>query len=100
LQFRAHLPTSPGRPEPLSVLRLRRSIGNQFPKLDAAEWLAAAKRGWREEAGRLVSTYDPALGDTLQGFDPDKPFPTLWPQFDAMAQVPLSRARLQFRYPE
>jgi pimeloyl-ACP methyl ester carboxylesterase len=68
---------------------LRRSTGIQFPKLGAADWLAAAKRGWREEAGRLVSTYDPALANTLQGFDPDKPFPTLWPQFDAMAQVPL-----------
>jgi len=72
---------------------LRRSIGNQFPKLDAADWLAAAKRGWREKAGRLVSTYDPALANTLQGFDPDKPFPTLWPQFDAMAQVPLMVVR-------
>jgi pimeloyl-ACP methyl ester carboxylesterase len=72
---------------------LRRSIGNQFPKLDAAEWLAAAKRGWREEAGRLVSTYDPALANTFQGFDPDKPFPTLWPQFDAMAPVPLMVVR-------
>ena len=68
---------------------LRRTTGNQFPNLGAADWLAAAKRGWREEAGRLVSTYDPALANTLQGFDPDKPFPTLWPQFDAMAQMPL-----------
>ena len=72
---------------------LRRSTGNQFPKLGAADWLAAAKRGWREEAGRLVSTYDPALANTFQGFDPDKPFPTLWPQFDAMAQVPLMVVR-------
>ena len=68
---------------------LRSSTGSQFPKLGAADWLAAAKRGWREEAGRLVSTYDPALAHTLQGFDPDKPFPTLWSQFDAMAQLPL-----------
>ena len=41
----------------------------------------------------LVSTYDPALANTLQGFDPDKPFPRLWPQFDAMAQVPLMVVR-------
>ena len=40
-----------------------------------------------------MSTYDPALANTLQGFDPDKPFPTLWPQFDAMAQVPLMVVR-------
>jgi pimeloyl-ACP methyl ester carboxylesterase len=72
---------------------LRRSTGSQFPKLGAADWLAAAKRGWREEGGQLVSTYDPALAHTLQGFDPDKPFPTLWPQFDAMAQVPLMVVR-------
>jgi pimeloyl-ACP methyl ester carboxylesterase len=72
---------------------LQRSTGSQFPKLGAADWLAAAKRGWREEAGQLVSTYDPALAHTLQGFDPDKPFPTLWPQFDAMAQVPLMVVR-------
>ncbi len=68
---------------------LRSSTGNQFPKLGAADWLAAAKRGWREEGGLLVSTYDPALANTVQGFDPAHPFPTLWPQFDAMAQMPL-----------
>jgi pimeloyl-ACP methyl ester carboxylesterase len=68
---------------------LQRSTGDQFPKLGAPDWLAAAKRGWREEGGRLVSTYDPALARTLQGVSPDKPYPTLWPQFDAMAQVPL-----------
>ena len=41
----------------------------------------------------LVSTYDPALANTFQGFDPDKSFPTLWRQFDAMAQVPLMVVR-------
>jgi pimeloyl-ACP methyl ester carboxylesterase len=68
---------------------LRRSTESQFPKLGAADWLAAARRGWREEGGLLVSTYDPALADTFQGFDPQHPFPTLWPQFDAMAQIAL-----------
>jgi pimeloyl-ACP methyl ester carboxylesterase len=68
---------------------LRRSTGNQFPKLGDADWLAAAKRGWREEGGRLLNTYDPALAHTFQGFDPEHPFPTLWPQFDALARIPL-----------
>jgi pimeloyl-ACP methyl ester carboxylesterase len=68
---------------------LRSSSGNQFPNLTAADWLAAARRGWRKEGGRLVTTYDPALGHTLDSVSMDKPFPTLWPQFDAMAQVPL-----------
>ncbi len=68
---------------------LRDVSGNQFPKLTAADWLAAAKRAWREDGGRLVVTYDPALTGTLETVSPDKPFPTLWNEFDAMARVPL-----------
>jgi pimeloyl-ACP methyl ester carboxylesterase len=68
---------------------LRDISDRQFPKLTAADWLAAAKRAWREEGGRLVVTYDPALTHTLETVSPDKPFPTLWDEFDAMAQVPL-----------
>ena len=68
---------------------LRATSDNQFPKLTAADWLAAAKRAWREDGGRLVVTYDPALTRTLETVAPDKPFPTLWNEFDAMARVPL-----------
>ena len=68
---------------------LRSISGNQFPNLGAADWLAAARRGWREQGGRLVTTYDPALGSTLDSITTDKPFPTMWPQFDALAQLPL-----------
>jgi pimeloyl-ACP methyl ester carboxylesterase len=68
---------------------LRSISDNQFPKLTAADWLTAAKRAWREDGGRLVVTYDPALTHTLETVSPDKPFPTLWKEFDAMAEVPL-----------
>jgi pimeloyl-ACP methyl ester carboxylesterase len=68
---------------------LRGISDNQFPHLTAADWLAAAKRAWREDGGRLVVTYDPALTRTLETVSPDKPFPTLWDEFDAMAHVPL-----------
>jgi pimeloyl-ACP methyl ester carboxylesterase len=68
---------------------LRSISANQFPNLTEADWLAAARRGWRQEGGRLVTTYDPALGRTLDSVSVDKPFPTQWPEFDAMAQVPL-----------
>jgi pimeloyl-ACP methyl ester carboxylesterase len=68
---------------------LRGISDNQFPGLTAADWLAAAKRAWREDGGRLVVTYDPALTRTLETVSPDKPFPTLWNEFDAMAEVPL-----------
>jgi pimeloyl-ACP methyl ester carboxylesterase len=68
---------------------LRGISDDQFPDLSAADWLAAAKRAWREDNGRLVVTYDPALTRTLETVSPDKPFPTLWNEFDAMAHVPL-----------
>jgi pimeloyl-ACP methyl ester carboxylesterase len=68
---------------------LRNISDNQFPKLTAADWLAAAKRAWREDGGRLVVTYDPALTHTLETVSPDKPFPTLWNEFDSMGDVPL-----------
>ena len=68
---------------------LRGTSDDQFPNLTAADWLAAAKRAWREDGGRLVVTYDPALTSTLETVSPEKPFPTLWNEFDAMAHVPL-----------
>jgi pimeloyl-ACP methyl ester carboxylesterase len=68
---------------------LRGISDNQFPNLTNDEWLAAAKRAWRDEGGRLVATYDPALTHTLETVSPDKPFPTLWREFEAIPQVPL-----------
>jgi pimeloyl-ACP methyl ester carboxylesterase len=68
---------------------LRRLLGSQFPRLGAADWLASAHRTWREQDGRLVLIYDPRLAESLASFDPDHPLPALWPQFDALAHVPL-----------
>src|SRR5580704_3722130 len=68
---------------------LRRIADSQFPKLDAAAWITLAKRGWREEDGRLVPTYDPALARGLAAIDPEQPMPTMWPQFDALGRTPL-----------
>ena len=50
---------------------------------------AAAKRGWREQNGRLIPTYDPALAHNLTAINPDQPVPTMWRQFEALAQVPV-----------
>ena len=67
---------------------LRRISSAQFPKLEAADWLAAAKRQWREQNGRLVIAYDPALAKTLATVEADRPVPTQWPQFEALGQMP------------
>lgn len=68
---------------------LRQLHGAQFPKLDAGQWLAFARRTWREDHGRLVVTYDPNLALTLAAFDADQPMPSLWKEFDSLAPVPM-----------
>jgi pimeloyl-ACP methyl ester carboxylesterase len=69
---------------------LRRIAGGQFPNLGAGDWLAAAKRGWREQNGRLIPTYDPALAHNLSAIRADQPNPTMWRQFEALAhRVPV-----------
>lgn len=68
---------------------LRRLFSAQFPKQTDADWLAAARRTFKEEKGVLVSTYDPRLAQTLQGVGFDRPLPTLWKEFDALANVPV-----------
>ncbi len=68
---------------------LRRLFSVQFPKLAQEEWLAFARRSWREEDGRLVSTYDPKLSATFEGIDLEQPLPPLWNEFNTLANVPL-----------
>jgi pimeloyl-ACP methyl ester carboxylesterase len=68
---------------------LRRLFSDQFPKLTDADWLASARRAFKDDNGRLVPTYDAALARTLDGVSPDMPPPTLWPQFDALDNVPV-----------
>ncbi len=68
---------------------LRRLFAPQFTRLGEAAWVASARRTWREQDGRMVLTYDPQLARTLDSVDRDHPLPPLWPQFDALAAVPL-----------
>ncbi len=68
---------------------LRRLFDAQFPKVDAAGWLAAARRSWDERDGRLVPSYDVKLASTLKGIGPEQPLPALWKEFDALAGVPM-----------
>jgi pimeloyl-ACP methyl ester carboxylesterase len=73
---------------------LRRLLGPQFPKLTDEEWLASAHRAFKEgKDGLLAPTYDIELARTLDSVAPDMPLPTLWPQFDALANVPVMVVR-------
>ena len=68
---------------------LRALFAAQFPKLLAAQWLAAAQRTWKVEGGALVPTYDVELAHALTEVDLEHPLPPLWNEFDALASVPV-----------
>ena len=72
---------------------LRRLFDAQFPKLTAQDWLANARRSFKEVNGRLMPTYDIKLAKTLEGVALEKPLPALWPQFDALARMPVMVVR-------
>jgi pimeloyl-ACP methyl ester carboxylesterase len=68
---------------------LRRRNSRQFPNLSDTDWLRQARRTWKQDGDKLVPDYDPKLAETLAAFNPAQPVPTLWPQFDALAGVPV-----------
>ena len=72
---------------------LRRLFGTQFPELKTEDWLANAHNTFKLENGRLVPTYDIKLSTTLDAFDPGKPMPALWKEFDALKGVPVMVVR-------
>jgi len=72
---------------------LRRLFDAQFPKLDAAAWLRAARRSWRERDGRLSPVYDVRLSKTLKDIEPERPLPPLWNEFDALSHAPVMTIR-------
>lgn len=72
---------------------LARLFGSQFPRLSDEDWLAYARRAFREKNGALVPDYDVALAKALEAFDPEQPLPDLWPQFEALKPVPVLAIR-------
>ena len=48
---------------------------------------------YRDENGLPVADFDPQLLNTLTGVDLSKPLPTLWPQFEALATIPVLAIR-------
>jgi pimeloyl-ACP methyl ester carboxylesterase len=72
---------------------LRRLFQSQFPRLGPEDWLAGARRTFKEENGRLVTTYDPKLATVMKGINPEQPVAALWKQFDALAKMPLLLVR-------
>ena len=81
------LPIPGSLPEAAHVLR--RLFQTQFPKLSGEEWLAFARRTFKESGDQILPNYDPRLSLILQEVDLDKPLVPMWKEFDALARTPL-----------
>lgn len=67
----------------------RRLHGGHFPEWSSAEWDEFARLTYRDDGGRPVSDYDPALASALDGIDLNRPIPTMWHQFSALRGIPI-----------
>jgi pimeloyl-ACP methyl ester carboxylesterase len=68
---------------------LRQVFAAHFPKLSDDDWMAFAKRSFKEQDGRLVPTYDVRIAKTLEGIDLERPIQPLWSEFDALSSRPV-----------
>ena len=90
LRIKSYVGKLPAPENYADAARLLRDVfAAQFPKLSDEDWLASARRAFQQETGRLVPTYDVKLAETLKDVGSETTAPDLWPQFDALAQVPV-----------
>lgn len=68
---------------------LHQSACAHFTNVSAEDWQTYARMTFTEEHGKFKLRYDPALARTLDALTPDAPPPDLWPQFQALAAVPV-----------
>jgi pimeloyl-ACP methyl ester carboxylesterase len=67
---------------------VKRISAASFPALSEENWRTYVDLTYEEKGGRLVTRYDPALSVALEAFDLEAPLPDMWPQFEALAEVP------------
>lgn len=72
---------------------LRRLGDARFTAMTSEQWIAQARRTWREENGAFVLDYDPRLSETLESVDIERPLPPIWGAFDSLARIPLMVVR-------
>ena len=79
-----------GRRRPASCARLNR---RQFPALRPEVWAEAARAWFNEANGLPAPGWDPNIAKAISPMD--GPVPELWPQFAALARVPVLAIRGQ-----
>ena len=68
-------------------------MGAHFTGLSEADWEAYARQTFEETQAGFSPRYDAAIMKAFAQMDLDKPIPALWPQFEALAPVPVLAIR-------
>jgi pimeloyl-ACP methyl ester carboxylesterase len=63
----------------------KRALGASFTAVSDEDWRVFAENSLIAAPERLRLSYDPQLARTLDAFDPEKPLPDMWAQFEAIA---------------
>ncbi|MEO5758911.1 MAG: alpha/beta hydrolase [Mesorhizobium sp.] len=71
----------------------RRVHGADFPALADSDWERMVSALYRQTDDGLIPDFDPRLADAVANLDLTQPLPSLWPQFDALAAIPLLTIR-------
>lgn len=92
--IRSYLDPSPKPKTRAEAISAQRGAhGSDFPALSAADWERMVSALYRKTEEGLMPDFDPKLIDTLAGLDLTRPLPDLWPQFEALAEIPLLAIR-------
>ncbi len=88
--IRAYLERAP-RPKDLAdAIETQKAVHAQaFSALSNEDWKRFIRAIYREEGGVPVPDFDPALLNVVKGMDLTQPVPTLWPQFEGLAAIPM-----------
>ncbi len=93
-QVRAYLQRAPQAGTYGEAIAIQRvAYEAAFPALKDADWERLVRANCRDEGGKPVMDFDPAILNTLKSIDLDVPLPTLWPQFMGLRSVPVLAIR-------
>lgn len=93
-QIRAYLERAPKPADFKEAVAIQRSAQQGiFTSLSDEDWERATRAIYRDEKGKPVPDFDPALLKRLKGVDLSKALPELWPQFMGLAGIPVLAIR-------
>nr|WP_208986184.1 alpha/beta hydrolase [Labrenzia sp. OB1] len=72
-----------------AAVSLQRTLGNQFPAFDLANWRKFAGQVASDDGGQMIMDYDPALAHQLASLDDAAPVADLWHLYEKLTDRPV-----------